>query len=295
MLAAPLSHHRIVELAAPFSAAGWRLDLAASDRAAARLHFGPQRVQAGGHAWQVTLDWTPAALERTAVAEGGRLASRWRIHGGTPAAQLTRLAEVPLLAQWRFGDAYQVALDHEAGEFGAPRLVRAQAQVGPLSLAIAPPGRARRSATLSLSSRQPVSLPDDLLAVLGWAWSPLVRHGAGWRGSVRVCPGGVEARLMQAAGHLARTLAAPPAAFHARFAPARWRVLARRSVPLGLWALVLGLAGVAPELREARDSLAPLVVLLLPPALLGLFVLTAESPRLEIPPAPQPLRASAWW
>lgn len=289
-----LSHHHIVELAAPFRGAGWRLDLTASDRAAGRLRFGPRREEVHGRPMTVTLDWTAHTLVRRAVAEGNALAAEWRVHGGSPAARLTRLREVPLAAQWRFGDGWAAALDFEAGEFSPPRLVRAEAGVGPLALTLLPPGRARRSARVELKGHTRTTLPDDLLAVLGWSWSPLVRHGAGWRGSVRVRPGGVEARLHQAAEHLSRTLAAPPAAFHARHAPARWRVLARRSVPLLLWTLVLALAGLAPELRAARDSLAPLVALLLPPALLGLFVLTAESPRLEVPPAPQPLRDRAW-
>jgi hypothetical protein len=278
----PLSHHRILAVAEPFARRGWRVDLTACDRAAGRL----------------VLRRDDATLEVAEAADGERLLRRettrdglqavFELRGRDEAALLAALDALPPAAQWLEGPGYVAALSHAARDAGPPRPVKGELRVGPVRLAMTPGGRSAR-----IELRTPGQPPDDLLAVQGWAWSPLLPFGTAWRASVRMGRG-LEHRLQQAARHLARTLAEPPAAFHARFAAARWRVLARRSIPLALWHAVILIAAFAPQLRDARDTIAPLVALLVPPALLGLFAVTAESPRLEIPPAPRPLDEAAW-
>ena len=262
------------------------------------------------------------ALEASAVVDGG----------DDPEELLCALDRLPPAAQCIEGDGFRAALRHRlrpgargAGGRFVEACVRTRSPAreveltltvaaGPVAGAAASLGIAgrgagsradgdgARSATIELRATAngalgpEGTLPDDLFAVLGWAWSPLRRVGDAWRGSVRLGPGGAESRLHEAAEHLARTLAEPPQAFHARLAARRWRVLARRSVPLLAWTLVLLLAGFAPLLHEARAMLGPALpaLLALPLLLLGAYLWRSESPRFEWPPFPKPLRAGAW-
>jgi hypothetical protein len=94
--------------------------------------------------------------------------------------------------------------------------------------------------------------------------------------------------------HVAATLAAPPAAFHARHAVARWRVAGRRGLPLLASGALLGAALALPRLHLGQDSALRMLIFNAPPVLLVLMFSLRELPRIEIPPIPRPDRRLAW-
>lgn len=279
------SHHEMLTLAAPFVRRGLRVDLAAADRRAGGLQFMPV-VRDG---WRETLSITPLGagrwrLLRRAAPLAAPFEARLELDGPDPAALLARADAQPAATQWLRGEGWSAAL-HRRGE----RCTRVELHAGRAQLELVPGRRAARLVLGGLAAP-----PDDLLAVLGWAWSPLVAGGGAWRGSVKLGHAGLAARLRQAGDHLVRTLDEPPAAFHRRHARTRWLVAARRAVPLALWLALVALVAMAPELRADRASAQPLLMLLLPPALLALFVATSEAPRLELPPLPRASGAAGW-
>lgn len=146
--------------------------------------------------------------------------------------------------------------------------------------------------------RRHLVLSDDLLAVLGWDWSPLRRAGSAWEGSVRLrgldATAAAEEVTRTLARHLATTLGATPRRFHERLWPQRIGVALRRAVPL-LAVLVLALEfALAPELRSARANPLVLAALAAPLLLVLGFMRWSEDPRFEVPRWPRPSRESAW-
>ncbi len=323
----PLTHHEILEVVEPFSRRGRRVDLAASDRSARRIVF-----RAVDHA--ASPDGLPALRESLGLEDVGdgrwRLTRRLDLadglqaslqtEGRDPGALLARIDAVAASRQIRAGDGWTLAMTHRLGpraaspsaiaDAAATRvgddelvLVRGTVHVHGLALTMKVPTVSGISADLSiepLSPGDPIVLPEDLLAVLGRGWPCLARGANGWnapvglrgRGAARIAD--AQARLVQAAGHLASTLAEPPRAFHERRRAARWRVTLRRTVPLlASLALVAGAAGF-PALELADDSPIRLLVFSSPPLLLALFFCLREMPRIEIPPLPRPSTASAW-
>jgi NAD(P)-dependent dehydrogenase (short-subunit alcohol dehydrogenase family) len=146
---------------------------------------------------------------------------------------------------------------------GAPDLVitRGIVRVDGLELTMKVPTVSGISADVKVSATggDPIILPDDLLAVLGRDWGHLDRGVGGWtcalglhgRGPARLRD--AESKLRRMAEHLATTLAEPPARYHARLRAERWRVAARRSLPLlGCLALI----GMAARRGEALAALA---------------------------------------
>jgi hypothetical protein len=103
-----------------------------------------------------------------------------------------------------------------------------------------------------------------------------------------------KAQLVAAAQHLARTLAEPPRRFHDRQRAARWRVTARRAVPLAVCFGVVLAALAVPALNLSEDSVWRMLIFNAPPILLGLFFMLREIPRVEFPPLPRPSAASTW-
>lgn len=234
------SHHVLLELASPFVRRGLRVDLDDSDRACGRLQFAPV-VQGGWRQTFALLDlgggrWR---LLRRAAPQGARFEARLELDGTDPGALLARADALPPCAQWRQGDGWAAALHHHG-----PRCERIELHVGPAVLALRP---GRHAARLELSGV--LAPPDDLLAVLGSGWSPLVAGGGRWCGSVKLAGFGLEGRLRQAAEHLRRTFDAAPEEFHRRHAAMRWLVAARRAVPRALW-------GVLPPLPRPLRALA---------------------------------------
>lgn len=281
----PLSHHEITRLAEPFVRRGWVPDLAGSDRVARCLRFAPRTRCVGGRRFtdRLALDAGDAlALVRESALHGSDLAARLRLTAASADAAARALDERPAAAQWCAGRGFVLAVSVDGGD-----AVQAQAEAHGCGLQLACEGRLR------LDTPRARHWPDDLLAVLGRAWSPLAADAAGARARWRRAGATLEARGVQAAQHLARTLAAAPALFHARTRAARWRVWGRRSLPVMAVLSLAALACAAPWLREWRDSAWPLAALAVPPLLLAL-ALRGPSPSLSLPPWPRAPRAAAW-
>ena len=181
-----------------------------------------------------------------------------------------------------------------------PRLTAAELHVGSLRLsATDTPGRALE-VRLTTIDGEPLALPSDFLAVLGWSWRPLRRvDRSTWVGSVR--PFGrasertarLEAALDRAAAHLVETLAAPPDAFHRRHHGARWRAAFQRSLPL---LFVVGMTvGIASAVHWLPKT--PVVhMLMLHTSILAIAALKMmdKAWRVEIPPPPRPSARPRW-
>jgi hypothetical protein len=145
------------------------------------------------------------------------------------------------------------------------------------------------------------ALPDDVLAVLGRGWSPLTRWRQGWRGTLRL-RGSLAQRqaraaeaLHRAGAHLARTLAEPPARYHARLRGTRWAVVAWRALPVLLGVAVCVAAWQVQVHDIASESMLKVIANIAPPLMLLTFFAMPELPRVEIPPLPRPRRAASWW
>jgi hypothetical protein len=153
---------------------------------------------------------------------------------------------------------------------------------------------------LGTAAGDPLALPEDLLAVLGWAWARLTRVNDGWTSCLRLRGKGSdlgldgERKLQKTVEHLARTLGEPPGRFHDRLARARWAVVLRRAFPLlASIGLIAGAASVS-RLQLAEGSVVQMLVFQSPPLLLLLVFCMREMPRIEIPPWPRRSAAPAW-
>ena len=181
-------------------------------------------------------------------------------------------------------------------------LTEATSQFGGYSLHTRVPRTKGMAAEFELAApaASPVTLPEDLLAVIGWDWSPLRARKDTWTGKVRLRgkeprrSAGAEAKLTRTVQHLVATLSQPPAVFHQRYVQARWGAALRRGIPL-LTALGM-IGGVSMLPRAALDDFSPLRMMLfnIPTLLLALAFSMQELPRFEIPPWPRRLDASAW-
>jgi hypothetical protein len=182
-----------------------------------------------------------------------------------------------------------------------PRLVGAEARLGPVRFTARDTGG--RALEVELAAREAgasLDLPRDLLAVLGWGWRPLRRvDRARWIGSVRPRRGSskrtarLEAHLDAAVAHVARTLSAAPASFHARHRGARWRAAFQRLLPL---LFVLGVAlGIAAAVRflPKRPEIQTLLLYASIAAIAALKMMD-KAYKVEIPPPPRPLRQLRW-
>ena len=145
-----------------------------------------------------------------------------------------------------------------------------------------------------------LALPEDLLAVIGWNWARLVPATDGWTSKLRLRgrdprrSAAAEQALGQAARHLARVLAEPPARFHAHWRAARWGVVLRRAIPsLTAIGLVAG-ALLLPRIAGQELSGVWMALHYVPIGLLALSFTLQELPRFEIPPLPRRLRAAQW-
>lgn len=303
MAAPPLSHHDILELAAPFARHGLRVDLAASQRDERWLRF-----RAGDAPDE------PTWLLEDGVAKGPRL-TRTTPHPSGEAATLTAQGRdlATLLAQMQALPVQRhiteptgaVVLRHFTLDgAGQPLLTRGVVRLPGLRLEMKVPAAAGLAASLELQvlagSPRP-ALPEDLLAVLGWNWTRLVPTKQGWNSRLRLRARRppqrserAEAALAMVADHLARTLGAPPAAYDARLRGARRAVFFRRGIPtftaLGLVAAVLLSAAVGFQ----PTTLQTVLLYHVPTVLVAVSFALQELPRFEIPPWPRPLAADAW-
>jgi hypothetical protein len=323
----PLTHHEILRWVGPFTRRGRHVDLAASDRIARRLVFrsiGHDGVMVDGASLPglretlqlESLDDDSFRLTRVLSLDNG-LSASLQTEGPDPGELLARIEAVPVECPFRVGPGYVIAQSHrmDGGRLPSPDrpsgadiakeplvLTRGIARIGALMLTLVPPTVRGMSADLTLTAPlgEAMTLPDDLLAVLGRDWSRLGEAGEGWRSSLRLRGDerarsrDAEAKLVQAATHLARCLEEPPARFHERHVAARWRVYAWRSVPLlACAALVLAAASV-PKLNLADNSPWRMLIFNAPPLLLILVFCLRELPRIELPPWPRPATAATW-
>lgn len=297
----PLSHHEVMVLAEPFVRAGWRPDLAASARQERRLAFAErdgctlelQAPRAGR-----------CVLVRRHPLPDGRHAEL-RAEGRDAAALLALVAAVPPARGGAGGEGWSMAMVQAVtGTPEAPKLqlLNAQAVVRGLvvDVKVSPVSGIPAELEFVVPEGSGFQPPEDLLAVLGWAWTPLRTSRRGWKADLKLRGDGprrsadAEAKLAVTFDHLARTLAEAPALFHERHRRARWGVVGRRAIPLaGTVALVGAAFGVA-RLELADNSVWRMLIFHAPPLLLaGLFCLR-ELPRLEIPPLPRRSPADAW-
>lgn len=308
--AAPLSHHAILALVAPFSAAGWALDLPASDRAARRLVFRPVAHAAGAthpaltetrelrdtpRGWQLLRHLQP---ER-GVALPAEMTAEVVAEDGEPAELLAAAAAIAP------GDLFTsegAALVLRCRPGHPPQLRAAQAQVAGLRVACTVSGVKGYPMQLVLTRAEADvrRLPDDLFEVLGGAWSRLVPLRTGWESSVMLRGQGAErsadarARLALSLAHLAGVLAAPPALFHQRFRARRWRIGLLRGGPLSLGVAVVAVAFAVRGTGGQAEAMLGALANLVPPLLMALFFMRREMPRIELPRVPRRPPASSW-
>jgi hypothetical protein len=311
MAVPPLSHHQLIELVEPFVRQGLRIDLAASDRLQRRLLFHSvdlpgepavrQSLQLDGSGtdwWQLTCTLLP--IDRP-DAPPARVVSS----GTRPGELLAAVQSISAERCFRFGDGFSLARSSwlAPGPSARPTLTGGSAQIGKLRLELSVPATTGVSASIVLeaASSPPPELPQDLLAVLGWNWAPLMRSGVSlWKSRVRLSRRGparttdAERALDRVAEHLAHTLAEAPGRFHDRHRRARWGVVLRRALPT-LTALSL-LVTVAMLPRLGLDKIEGAWTLLyhVPTLLLALAFMLQEMPRFEIPPWPRRSRATDW-
>jgi hypothetical protein len=195
------------------------------------------------------------------------------------------------------------AAPNGAGPRWSAELTRGVVHLADLTMTMTVPRVRNLAADIALAEGggAVMDLPEDLLAVLGWNWARLVYSADGWGSKMRLRGSGTrrtrnaEAALLQAAPHLVRTLAEPPARFHDRHRAARWGVCLRRSIPL---LTTVSLLASLVSLRHLDLSSKPGLVMLLyhlPTALIVLSFCAQELPRFEIPPWPRRNAAPDWW
>ncbi|OQW86004.1 MAG: hypothetical protein BWK72_19340 [Rhodoferax ferrireducens] len=309
MTAPPLTHHDILALVAPFTRAGRHVDLAATDRVQRRIAFQPLSradvAELPGLTEQLALEKfgaTSFRLTRTLVLPGG-LQARLDASGADPGELLRQVDVVPVATQFQTGDGFVIARDCVLrSDAQAPVLTRAVVQLAAATLTLSVPAVRSVSADVLLAAPpgQSLDIPQDLLAVLGWAWSPVSNTRQGWSGKFRLrgTPDKRTQRADQAlarvAVHLARTLAASPAAFHEQHTAARWSVVWRRAIPILMPLLILVTVLALPRLGLRDISGVWTLVYQLPTVLIAISFMTQDVPKFEIPPWPRRASASSW-
>jgi len=308
MAVEPLTHHEILGLVEPFTRCGRHLDLTASDRLRRVLEFRPVEigpVDLGGLAAALPGLRETLRLEQTGerfrlirlLTLPSGLEARLDIEGSHPAELLQRMASVEPARQWRaaggcvIGMSYRLDSPPHPVEPDPLILTRAVTVVAGLTVVLNAPLGSGAPAEIDVrrAPEDPVELPEDLLAVLGWGWGLLTRRPSGWRCSLRLRgrePGRsrrAEAACVRLAVQLERTLAEPPARFHERWLAARWGVAFRRSIPVVVAAALVAGVALLPRLHIAQDSAVRMLLFNLPPVLLVLVFCLPEIPPFEIP------------
>lgn len=324
MSSPPLTHHDILGIVEPFSRQGRQVDLAASDRLNRRLLFKPAAHPpslSGVPALRETLQLDSYrsgnfGLTRTLTSEAGQVATL-QTSGPQPAALLARIDAVAPQQQFVVGPGFMIARSYTvpsdaaaatAGNGPVPMiLTRAVVQLDDLLLTLSVPSLRGVSADITLAASPgaaadggALDLPDDLLAVIGWDWTRLVRNKEHWDSKLRL-RGGPARRTRQAelalervAAHLARTLAEPPARFHDRHLRARWWAAWRRAIPLLTPVSLVITVLLFPRIDFGDKPGLWLMLYHLPTALIALSFCLQELPQFVIPPLPRRSVAPAW-
>jgi hypothetical protein len=299
----PLTHHQIIGLVEPFTRRARHVDLGASNRLERRLVF-----KAVDHAaLRDTLELEnphDGRFRLTRRLQQGALAASLTAEGADAGELLQRIEAVAPQRQFSTGPGGVSALSFR---LDGARLIltEASAQVAGFTLMLRLPRTTSMAAEIELTAPagSAAALPEDLLAVIGWDWSPLRAARARpdlWTGKVRLRgkeprrSASAEAKLERTLRHLACTLSQPPGVFHERHRRARWVAALRRAIPL-LTAVGM-IAGVSMLPRGSLDDFSPLRMMMfnIPTLLLALAFSMQELPRFEIPPWPRRLDASAW-
>ncbi|NEW90959.1 hypothetical protein [Rhodopseudomonas sp. BR0M22] len=313
--APPLTHHEILSLVQPFTRRGYQVDLAASDRIARRLLFKPVvHDEAGRGGIDATellqLDSSHPSqhlLTRTLTLQDG-LTATIETQGEDIESLLQRIEPVLPQQQFRTVEGTIVALSYRltanktpqnGGATARRELLRGEAEIAGFRVLLRAAQVRSYPAEIDITPRmQGVALPEDLLAMIGWAWSPLRKSKAGFTGKIKVRgqeperSRRVEAALETTVAHLARTLTRPPAAYYETLRGARWKVTFRRSIPtLFFGGLIAGAASLT-LVDVPQDSIFNLLLMGAPPLLMfGAFGMR-ETPSLEIPPLPRRWKAT---
>ncbi|UYO50187.1 hypothetical protein KQX64_06295 [Rhodopseudomonas palustris] len=311
----PFTHHEILGLVQPFTRRGYQVDLAASDRLARRLLFKPvmhdEAGRGGVNATELLqLDNPRPGLHqvtRTLTLDDG-LTATLETQGDDPDILLRRIEQVLPQQQFRSVEGALVALSyrltpvstrHAGGDAAQRVLLRGEAVIAGFRVLLRGALVRGYPAEIDVTPSTPgVALPEDLLAVIGWAWSPLRKSKAGFTGKIKVrgqepeLSRRVEAALEKTVAHLARTLTRPPAAYYEKLRGARWTVTFRRAIPaLFFGGLIAGAASLT-LIDVPQDSIFNLLLMGAPPLLMfGAFGMR-ETPSLEIPPLPRRWKAT---
>lgn len=297
----PLTHHQIIGLAPPFTRRGRHVDLAASNRLERRIVFKAVEHAALRDTLELENPYDDYFCLTRRLQLGGGLQARLMAEGSDAGELLQRIEAVAPQRQFSAAPGSMTALSFRLD--GAKLiLTEATSQFGGYTLMTRVPRTKGMAAEFELSApaASSVTLPEDLLAVIGWDWSPLRARKDSWTGKVRLRgkeprrSASAEAKLARTVQHLVATLSQPPAVFHQRYARARWGAALRRGIPL-LTALGM-IGGVSMLPRAALDDFSPLRMMLfnIPTLLLALAFSMQELPRFEIPPWPRRLDAAAW-
>lgn len=314
----PFTHHEIIGLVRPFTHRDRHVDLEASDRIARKLIFKP-----------VIHDGTaPGDLAATEILQLDnpkpglhRLTRRLRIESGLtatleaegsdPAELLERIEQVPPAQQFQSIDgavvarSYRLRRNDASGsttrEATSTELTRGETEIAGFNVVLhAAQVKGYPAEIEIMPKRNDATLPEDLLAVIGWAWSPLRKKQGGWIGKLKVRgqeperSRRIESKLEATVAHLARTLTRPPAAFHQSLLKARWGVTFRRALPLLFFGGLIAGAASLIWVDIPQDSILNLLLMGAPPLLMfGAFSMR-DTPSLEIPPFPRMLQSAAW-
>jgi hypothetical protein len=295
-IAAPcLTHHQILDLVAPFASQGYRLDLAGSDRLQRRLRFQP--CDAADSRESLLLD-SPAEgcfrLTRSLEIDGALVATL-QCEGKEPATLLQSLQSAAAQQQFLRADGYLIVWHRHVRRDGAAALCGAEALLPNLTMTLTAPRAGTGRATVEIRPHAGrLNLPDDLFAVLGRQWSTLQCEGRVWRLTLRLSYGDAAREFERGVRHLQRVLAEPPPHFHQRHRLARWAVSASRSMLLAAWMTLALLVAAAPPLWLGQASVWPLLLSVIPLALLWGSYQFAELPRLRWPRRPRPPQANRW-
>ena len=91
-----------------------------------------------------------------------------------------------------------------------------------------------------------------------------------------------------------RTLAEPPRAFHRRLMLARWGVMLRRKIPVGVGVSLLAMAAAAEPLHLPLHSPPGALMVGAPLLLLLLYFLRGAAPCIELPHLPRAGKSADW-
>lgn len=311
MSAPPLTHHQIVDLLPPFVRSGRRLDLAASDRTKRQLLF--KQVEGFGDtssALKLTqtlqLDCHAGgsfSLTRVLRRDDGLQASL-SASGAQLDALLAQIDAVDPKVHFQVGPGFVLARSWELPTASAaPRFSEGVVQVDGLVMTLRVKDLRGRAGDITLvaATADAPDLPQDLLSVLGWDWSPLTRTRDGWTAKLRLRGGTprrtrrCEAMLAVAARHLAQVMGEAPERFHSRHFTARLGVVLRRSIPL---ATAIGMVLGALSLTRMPVQGNAGLFMLLHYGSIVLLVLSfglQEEARFEIPPWPRKPKGGSWF